>query len=66
MRIKLRDALIGCGLVILPGCVGLSPETRTKVVEAGLEPGKTEWCVDFAVIEPMCVVKNKERPAEGQ
>ena len=49
-------------LLAISGCtsIGLSPEDKSKVVEEALEDGKTQWCVDLAVIEPVCIYKHKE------
>ena len=58
----IRASLIGFGLLLLPGCMGLSPEDKTKLVDASIEEGKTEWCLDLAILEPLCITKNKEKP----
>jgi hypothetical protein len=48
-------------LLLLPGCMfaKLSPEDASRVVEEAMEDGKTAWCVDLAIIKPMCLYKDK-------
>jgi|DEB0MinimDraft_4_1074332.scaffolds.fasta_scaffold05676_2 hypothetical protein len=49
---------------LLSGCtmVGLNEADKTKVVEAALEDGKTEWCVKIPMLEPLCVTKERSSP----
>ena len=56
--------VVALAFMLLSGCasVGLTPEDKSKVVDAALEPGKTAWCLDVAVIEPMCIYKDKSKP----
>ena len=44
---------------LLVGCSSMTPEDKSKVVDAALEAGKTAWCLDLGIIAPICAYKNK-------